>query len=305
MMEPLLRAVASVFKEGFMTHTSDLTKPDTIVLIHGLWLTPLSWEHWIDRYSSRGYKVIAPSWPGMEGGIEDLRRNPDKVANLGVTEIVDHYDQVVRQLEHPPIIMGHSFGGLFTQILLDRSLGAAGVAIDSAPVKGVLILPFSELKVGWPALRNPANLHKAAIPTPEQFHYSFGNLLTEEESRAVYDRYAVPGPDHVLFQASLANFNPNAATAVNFHNDTRAPLLLIAGGRDHVVPASVTRANYNLYRKSKAVTDFKEYPDRSHYTVGQPGWEDVADYALQWAEENAAAHAKLSQPVAATAGAGN
>ncbi|HEV3097428.1 MAG TPA: alpha/beta hydrolase [Candidatus Dormibacteraeota bacterium] len=288
-----------------MTHTTDLTKPDTIVLIHGLWLTPLSWEHWIDRYSSRGYKVIAPSWPGMEGGIDDLRRNPDKVANLGVTEIVDHYDQVVRQLEHPPIIMGHSFGGLFTQILLDRSLGAAGVAIDSAPVKGVYILPFSELKVAWPALRNPANLNKAAIPTPEQFHYSFGNLLSEEESRAVYDRYAVPGPDHVLFQASFANFNPNAATAVNFLNDTRAPLLLIAGGKDHIVPASVTRANYNLYRKSKAVTDFKEYPDRSHYTVGQPGWEDVADYALKWAEENAAAHAKLAQPVAATAGAGN
>ena len=288
-----------------MTHTTDLTKPDTIVLIHGLWLTPLSWEHWIDRYTSRGYKVMAPSWPGMEGSVEDLRRNPDKVANLGVTEIVDHYDQVIRQLEHPPIIMGHSFGGLFTQILLDRSLGAAGVAIDSAPVKGVLILPFSELKVGWPALRNPANLHKAAIPTPEQFHYSFGNLLSEEESRAVYDRYAVPGPDHVLFQASLANFNPNAATAVNFHNDTRAPLLLIAGGKDHVVPVSVTRANYHLYRKSKAVTDLKEYPDRSHYTVGQPGWEEVADYALNWAEENAAAHTKLSQPVAATAGAEN
>jgi alpha-beta hydrolase superfamily lysophospholipase len=284
-----------------MSATSDPTAPDTIVLIHGLWLTPLSWEHWIDRYSGRGYKVIAPTWPGMEGGIEDLRRNPDKVANLGVTEIVDHYDEIVRKLDRPPIIMGHSFGGLFTQILLDRGLGAAGVAIDSAPVKGVLILPFSELKVGWPALRNPANLHKAAIPTPVQFHYSFGNLLSEEESRAVYDRYAMPGPDHVLFQASLANFNPQAATAVNFHNEARAPLLLIAGGKDHIVPASVTRANYNLYRKSRAVTDFKEYPERSHYTVGQPGWEDVADYALNWAVENAATYAQKVHPAGATA----
>jgi alpha-beta hydrolase superfamily lysophospholipase len=285
-----------------MPNAEDQATPDTIVLIHGLWLTPLSWEHWIDRYSSRGYKVVSPTWPGMEGGIEDLRKNPDKVSGLGVTEIVDHYDGIVRKMDRPPIIMGHSFGGLFTQILLDRGLGAAGVAIDSAPVKGVYILPFSELRSGWPALRNPANINKAQQPTPAQFHYSFGNLLSEEESKAVYDRYAVPGPDHVLFQASLANFNPHAATAVNFHNDTRAPLLLIAGGKDHVVPASVTRSNYNLYRKSKAVTDFKEYPDRSHYTVGQPGWEDVADFALSWAIENAATYAQKAQPAAAAAG---
>lgn len=278
-----------------MSTSSKQAAPDTIVLIHGLWLTPLSWEHWIDRYTGRGYKVIAPSWPGMESGVEDLRRNPDKVAGLDVSQIVDHYDAIVRKVERPPIIMGHSFGGLFTQILLDRGLGAAGVAIDSAPVKGVLILPLSELKVGWPALRNPANRNKAMQPTEQQFHYSFGNLLSDEESKAVYDRYAVPGPDHVLFQASLANFNPHAATTVNFHNDTRAPLLLIAGGKDHVVPASVTRANYNLYRKSKAVTDLKEYPDRSHYTVGQPGWEEVADYALTWAVENA----QKAQPVSA------
>lgn len=284
-----------------MPEPSDQAAPDTIILIHGLWLTPLSWEHWIDRYTSRGYKVIAPTWPGMEGGIDDLRRNPDKVAGLGVTEIVDHYDGIVRKMARPPIIMGHSFGGLFTQILLDRGLGAAGVAIDSAPVKGVLILPFSELKVGWPALRNPANINKAMKPTADQFHYSFGNLLSEDESRAVYDRYAVPGPDHVLFQASLANFNPHAATAVNFHNDARAPLLLIAGGKDHIVPASVTKANYNLYRKSKAVTDFKEYPGRSHYTVGQPGWEEVADYALTWAVENAATYAQNAQPAVAAA----
>jgi alpha-beta hydrolase superfamily lysophospholipase len=278
-----------------MSMSSKPATPDTIVLIHGLWLTPLSWEHWIDRFTGRGFKVIAPSWPGMEAGVEDLRRNPDKVAGLDVTQIADHYDAIVRKMDRPPIIMGHSFGGLFTQILLDRGLGAAGVAIDSAPVKGVLILPFSEFKVGWPALRNPANRNKAQLPTAVEFQYAFGNLLSEEESKAVYDRYAVPGPDHVLFQASLANFNPHAATAVNFHNDTRAPLLLIAGGKDHVVPASVTRANYNLYRKSKAVTELKEYPDRSHYTVGQPGWEEVADYALTWAVENA----QKAQPVSA------
>ncbi len=262
---------------------SNQNAPDTIVLIHGLWMTPLSWEHWIERYSDKGYNVLAPAWPGMEGDIETIRRDPSALGGLGVTEIVAHYDRIIRDLETPPIIMGHSFGGLFAQILLDRGLGAAGVALDSAPVKGILLLPFSTLRVSFPALSNPFNLHKAAALTPEQFHYAFGNLLSEEESRRVYDRYAVPGPDHVLFQAGLANFNPYAATAVNFHNDDRAPLLLIAGGKDHIAPASVTKANYHLYRNSKAVTEYKEFPDRSHYTLGEAGWEEVADYALSWA----------------------
>ncbi|MBV9282933.1 MAG: alpha/beta hydrolase, partial [Chloroflexi bacterium] len=182
-----------------------------------------------------------------------------------------------QDLEQPPIIMGHSFGGLVTQILLDRGLGAAGVAIDSAAVKGVLLVPFSTLRVGFPTLRDPLNVHRAGALTPEQFHYAFGNNLSEEESQKVYERYAVPGPDLVLFQGAFANFNSHSPTTVNFHNDTRAPLLLIAGGKDHVAPASVTEANFKLYRKSKAITDYKEFPERSHYT-------------LTWAAENAGAH---------------
>ena len=207
-----------------------------------------------------------------------------------MTEIADHYDAIVRELPSPPIIMGHSFGGLVAQILIDRGLGAAGVAIDSAPVKGILLLPFSTLRVGFPALKSPFNFHHVAALTHEQFHYAFGNLLSEDESKKVYERYAVPGPDHVLFQASLANFNPHAATAVNFHNDDRAPLLLVAGGRDHIAPASVTKANFNLYKKSRAVTEYKEFAERSHFTLGQKGWEDVADFALDWAAKNAMSH---------------
>jgi alpha-beta hydrolase superfamily lysophospholipase len=269
---------------------------NTVVLIHGLWMTALSWEHWVVRYQERGYTVIARSWPGMEGDIDALRRDPSGIAALGVTDIVDYYDGIVRGLATPPIIMGHSFGGLFAQMLLDRGLGAAGVAIDPAPVKGILTLPLSTLRVAFPALSNPANNHRALPITPEHFHYAFTNTLSEAESQVVYERYAVPGPDHVLFQASLANFNPHAATTVNFHNDTRAPLLLIAGGRDHVVPASVTRANFKLYGKSKAITALKEYPERSHYTLGLPGWEDVADYALDWASEHAAIFAAVNAP---------
>ena len=137
--------------------------------------------------------------------------------------------------------------------------------------------------MSFPALSNPANNHRALPLSPEQFHYAFTNNLSEEESLAVYNRYAVPGPDHVLFQAAFANFNPHAATAVDFQNDARAPLLLISGGKDHVSPASVVEANFKLYRKSKAVTEYKEFPERTHYTLGQQGWEEVADYALDWA----------------------
>jgi len=255
----------------------------SIVLINGLWMTALCWENWVKRYTEKGFRVIAKSWPGMDIDIDDLRADPSSIATLGVTEIVDHYEKIIRELDSPPIIIGHSFGGLMTQILLDRGLGAAGVAIAPAPVKGIVFLPFSTLKVSFPALRNPANNHRAVPLTPEQFHYAFTNDLSEEESLAVYERYAVPGPDHVLFQAAFANFNPHAATAVDFANDRRAPLLLISGGKDHVSPASVVEANFKLYRKSSAITEYKEFPERTHYTLGQNGWEAVADYALDWA----------------------
>lgn len=265
-----------------MSNTLD-TQTDTIVLIHGLWMTALSWEHWVNRYTQCGYKVIAKSWPGMDGDIEELRSHPEAIEDLGIAEIVDYYDDIVRALPRPPIIMGHSFGGVFTQILLDRGLGAAGVAIDSAAVKGVLTLPASTLKSGYPVLKNPANTHKAVALTPEEFHYAFTNTLSEAESEAAYERYAVPGPGRVLFQGALANFNPHATTRIDFHNDERAPLLFIAGSEDHVSPPALNESNAKHYQNSKAITDYHLFEGRSHFILGQPGWEAVADYALEWA----------------------
>jgi pimeloyl-ACP methyl ester carboxylesterase len=254
-----------------------------IVLIHGLWLTPLSWEKWVERYSARGHSVLAPAWPGLDRDVEELRADPSGIEHLGVAEIVDHYEKVIRRLDSDPIIMGHSFGGLFTQILLDRGLGAAGVAIDSSAAKGVFTLPPSQLRSAFPVLKSPLNNHRAVLLTPEEFHYAFTNTMSEEDSRAVYDRYAVPGPGRVLFQGALANFNAHAETRVHYRNDERAPLLFIAGGEDHVIPAKVDEAQARKYRKSKAVTDFREFPGRAHFTLGQEGWEEVADYALEWA----------------------
>jgi pimeloyl-ACP methyl ester carboxylesterase len=260
---------------------------DTIVLIHGLWVTALSWKHWIGRYRARGYRVLAPNWPGMDAGIEELRRHPSAITRLGVTEIADHYHHLIRGLDHPPVIVGHSVGGLVAQILLDRGLGAAGVTIDPAPAKGTMRLSISILRFGFSALWNLGNGHEAIPLTSRQFHRVFANTLSQQQAVEVFERYYVPGPPRTIRQVSFADFAPDAATSVDFNSGERAPLLLIAGGKDRIFPATVTKSCFERYRQSTAVTAYKEFPERSHYTIGEPGWERVADYALRWAVENA------------------
>ena len=262
----------------------------TIVLIHGLYLTPRSWEGWIERYQSKGYTVLAPSWPGLEGEVEELRRDSSPIASLSVKKIVDHYDQIIRGLDSPPIIMGHSFGGAFTQLLVGRGLGAAAVGIESASVRGVLDLPLSTLKSGLPLLRNPFLRHKAIMLNAEQFNYGFTNMFPPDQAAKAYERYAIPGSRSVLFEGANANLNPWTALRVDYKRDDRAPLLFIAGGNDHVIPAKVNKHNAEKYSKSNAITEYKEYPGRSHFTMAQDGWEEIADYALDWAVQHGAVH---------------
>jgi pimeloyl-ACP methyl ester carboxylesterase len=252
----------------------------TIVLINGLWMTALSWERWARHYTDKGYCVIAANWPGMEGGIEQLRRDPSSFANLGLTEVVDHYEQIIGELETPPIIIGYGFGGLVTQILLDRGWGAAGVAIASAPVTEIARLPLSMLKLAFSVLGKSLS-NKAASLTAQQFRRAFTNSLTESESLDAFNRYTVPAPNRVLLQTAFANFTPHSASTVNFRNDTRAPLLLVAGGKDRIVPSSIVKANFDLYRESKAETDYKQFFDQAHFTLLQET--RVADYVLGWA----------------------
>lgn len=223
------------------------------------------------------------SWPGT-AGVEALRRDPSPLANLGVREVFDHLVEVVTALDTKPIIMGHSFGGAFVQLLLDAGYGAAGVSVDGAAVKGVKALPFSEIKATFPVLHNPANLRRAVPITEKEFHYAFTNNLSVEESKTVYDRYAVPVSGRILFQGGFANFTPDAATTYNFANDDRAPLLFIAGGNDHILPPAVQRENFEKDAKhSTAISAYRLFPGRSHYTCGEAGWEEVADFALNWA----------------------
>jgi pimeloyl-ACP methyl ester carboxylesterase len=252
----------------------------TIVLINGLWMTALSWEQWVRNYTDKGYCVVARSWPGMEGDIQQLRRDPSSFATLGLNDVVDHYEQIIRELETPPFIIGYGFGGLVTQILLDRGWGAAGVAIAGAPVEGIARLPVSMLKLAFSVLGKSLSNNASAL-TAQQFRRAFTNSLTESESLDAFNRYTVPAPNRVLLQTAFANFTPHSASTVNFRNDTRAPLLLVAGGKDRVVPSSIVKANFDLYRESKAETDYKEFPDQAHFTLLQET--RVADYALGWA----------------------
>ena len=269
-------------------NTTDPAATDTIVLIHGLWVTPRSWEKWVEHYESKGYRVLAPAYPGLEVEVEALREDPSPIEALRVPAIVEHLENIVGELDSPPIIMGHSMSGLLTQILLDHGYGAAGVAIDSVPAEGIKVVPVSQIRSVFPILRNPANRMKAVGFTPEQFHYAFANTLSEEESQEVYYRYHIPAPGRLVWGGVLANFTPgHQDTYVDFRNEDRAPLLFIAGEEDNLMPPAVNESNVKHYRHTKSVTDYKEFPGRSHYIVGQEGWEEVADYALEWAVENA------------------
>jgi len=273
-----------------------MSNPDTIVLIHGLWVTPRSWEHWITHYQRRGYRVLAPAYPGFEVEVEALNADPSPIEAVTVPRILSSIVDLVGGLESPPILMGHSAGGTFVQLLLDRGFGAAGVAINSAPTEGVRVLPPSQLKATFPVFKSLANRHKAVPLTHEEWHYAFTNTFSEEESRALYARYAIPAPGHLVWDSVLANYKPGPQdTYVNYHNDARAPLLFIAGGEDHLMPPSVQRSNARHYR-SRAVTELREFVGRCHFLPAQPGWEEVADFALAWALNHAAARPEEPAP---------
>ena len=257
----------------------------TIVLIHGMWMTPLSWEHWAERFSGQGHQVLAPAWPGLEAEPEELRRDPSPLKGLSITDVVDHYDGIIRGLDQPPVIMGHSFGGLVTQLLADRGLGTAVVSLDTAAPKGVLKLPLSTLRAAWPALRNPFGKNNVVPLTRDQFYWCFTNALPREASDAVYDRYYIPGSARPFFQAGYANANPNAVTKVDYENPSRPPLLLVTGTEDRICPPSVNESNWKKQRQAPSATEHKEYPGRCHFP-GQDGWEEVADYTLSWTSQH-------------------
>ncbi len=261
-----------------------------IVLIHGLWMTPKSWDTWAERFRAAGHDVIVPGWPGIDDrSVEDIRNNPEALKGIGIAQIVDHYERIIRALPQKPIIMGHSFGGLFTQMLADRGLGVAYVGVTPGQPAGVTTLPPSTLWTGTPILANPFGRNGAKPLSKRHFHFTFGNDLSRAASDELWEQYAVNSYNRVFFEGVAAAFNEKGgASHVDYGRTDRAPLLIITGERDHVVPPAIGKAILAKYRKSgsPAVVEYKEYPGRTHRIVSQDGWEEVADYALTWATEH-------------------
>ena len=264
-----------------------MSTPDTIVLIHGFWVTPRSWEEWIAHYENRGFQVLAPAYPGFDVEVEALNADPSPVAALTIPAIVAHLESVVGGLEQAPILMGHSAGGAFTQVLLDHGYGAAGVAMNSAPTEGVPVVPLSQVKATFPVLRNPANRRKAVRYDFEQWNYAFTNTFPEDQARKLYERYAVPVSGSIVFESALANLTPGRqGTWVNYRNDERAPLLFVGGSEDNLMPPKVQWSNAAHYKSDKTLTEVVEFGGKPHLLSAAPGWEEIADYVLAWALRN-------------------
>jgi alpha-beta hydrolase superfamily lysophospholipase len=256
--------------------------PTPVVFVHGLWLHASSWQPWVELFRGHGYEPVAPGWPNEPATVAEAREHPELVANISIDEATEHFADVVAGLQAPPVIIGHSFGGLITEKLLGQGIGRAGVAIDPAQIKGVLPLPLAQLRAGLPGLGNPANLHKAVSLTKAEFRFGFGNALSEEESDELYERWTIPSPARPLFQAAAANFVLHSQAKVDTDNDTRGPLLLISGLADHTVPDVVTRSTFKQYRDSTAITELQQFEGRGHSLTVDSGWKDVADAVLQW-----------------------
>lgn len=256
--------------------------PRTIVFVHGLWLSSASWQGWRDRFEAKGHRTLAPEWPGMDMPVERLRSAP-RESRVGLTEIADSYARVIGGLDEAPILIGHSIGGLLVQLLADRGLGSAVVAVSPGGVKGVLPIPWSTVRSGFPVLGNPATRRRTVMLTPKQWHYAFANTLSRRGSDELWEQHSVPTPVRPLWQAATANLNPRAANKVDLGKADRPPLLVHANGADHTVPASLARASYKVQRRTGAITEIHEFPGRPHLSGLVEGWEQVADDALDWA----------------------
>lgn len=251
-----------------------------VVFIHGLWLLPSSWQRWADVFAEAGYAPVVPGWPDDPDTVEEANANPEVFARKSVGQVADHFCDLIGKLDRKPAIIGHSFGGLLTQISAGRGLSAASVAIDPAPFRGVLPLPISALRVASVVIGNPANYHRAVPLTYDQFRYGFANTVSEDEARELYATYAVPASGEPLFQAAAANLNPWTEVKVDTGNPDRGPLLIISGEKDHTVPWAIANASYKQQKDNPGVTEIVEIENRGHSLTIDSGWREVCDTAL-------------------------
>ncbi|MFD4600846.1 alpha/beta hydrolase [Streptomyces sp. NPDC058464] len=251
-----------------------------VVFVHGLWLLPSSWDRWVEYFDQAGYAAVSLSWPDDPETVAEANSHPEVFAGKTVGQVADHLAALIGRLDRKPAVVGHSFGGLLTQILAGRGLSAASVAIDPAPFRGVLPLPVSALRSSAPVLSNPANRHRAVPLTFEQFRYAFANAVSEEEAKELFETFAVPAPGAPIFQAATANLNPWTEAKVDTENPDRGPLLIISGEKDHTVPWAIANASYKQQLHNPGVTEITEIPNRGHALTIDSGWQEVAETAL-------------------------
>jgi pimeloyl-ACP methyl ester carboxylesterase len=276
-----------------MKHTSVLTERETrqieqanasgrtpVVFIHGLWLLPSSWDNWVQLFEDAGYAAITPSWPDDPETVEEARANPGVFANKTLGQVADHTAEVIGRLDRKPAVMGHSTGGLLTQIIAGRGLSAASVAIDPGPFRGVLPLPITTLRSTLPVLRNPLNHGRAVTLTLDQFKYAWANALDDTEAKQLYETYHVAGAGIALIQMATANVNPWTEAKADTKNPERGPLLILSGEKDHTVAWAIANAAYKRQRRNKAVTELEQVPNRGHSLTVDHGWHEVAERAL-------------------------
>jgi pimeloyl-ACP methyl ester carboxylesterase len=251
-----------------------------VVFVHGLWLLPSSWDRWATHFSDAGYAPVLLGWPDDPETVAEANQNPQVMANKTVGDVADYLEDQIKQLAVKPAIVGHSFGGLLTEILAGRGLSRVSVAISPAPFRGVLPLPISSLRASSPVLTNPANVHRAVPLTYEQFRYSFANAVDEDQAKRLYNEFAVPAPGAPLFEAAGANFNPWTQVKVNSKNPDRGPMLIISADQDHTVPWAISNASYKKQARNQAVTEITKLDQRGHALTIDDGWHQVADTAL-------------------------
>jgi pimeloyl-ACP methyl ester carboxylesterase len=263
---------------------ANATTATPVVFVHGLWLLPLSWQNWADMFEEAGYVALMPGWPDDPETVAEAKADPEVLARKGIAQVAGYQEEIIRQLDRKPVIIGHSFGGLLTQILAGRGLAAASVAISPAPFRGVLPLPYPALKTSSVALRNPANWNRAVPLNFKQFRYSFANLLDEKEAKELYDGYSVAGPGEVLFQAATANLNPWTEDKADTKNPERGPMLIISADSDQTVPWAMANASYKRERRNPGVTEIVKFENRGHSLTIDSGWREVAETALAFAK---------------------
>jgi non-heme chloroperoxidase len=270
--------------EAEQVKKANATGKQPVVFVHGLWLLPNSWDRWTAVFKRAGYVPLTPGWPDDPETVEEAKEHPEAFAKKSIGQIADHFEEVIKGLDKKPAVIGHSFGGLLTQILAGRGLSAASVAFDSAPFRGVLPLPYSSLKSSKPVLENPANRHRAVPLTFDQFHYAFANTSSDEEAKQLYNEFSVPGSGVPLFQAASANLNPWTEAKVDHKNPDRGPLLIAYGTEDHVSPKAINEAIFKKQEKNKGVTELTAIEGQSHGLVINSGWREVCDVALKFVQ---------------------